>query len=273
MTAGVIRVGTQGWNYQAWVGPFYPVGTRPADMLARYARAFDTVEVDSTFYGPPPDAVVAAWRERVPPDFRFSLKVPQEITHAARLREAGAPLNLFLARVALLGEKLGALLLQMPPDWEPTFSTREDLERFLVDLPSSHQWAIEFRDPRWLDTTTITLLRRHGVALVGADGRWIRREQMLDALSEPTATFGYVRWMGPDRRLTDFSRVQVEREAELERWAPALRALAARVTTVFGYVNNHFQGHGPASARQLQSLTGQAPTDPVALRDQAELFK
>ena len=84
---GVVRIGTQGWNYEGWVGAFYPVGTRPADFLSIYSRAFDTVEVDSTFYAIPPSKTVRGWADRTPPGFTFALKMPQEITHERRLRD------------------------------------------------------------------------------------------------------------------------------------------------------------------------------------------
>jgi uncharacterized protein YecE (DUF72 family) len=267
-----VLIGTQGWNYDAWIGPFYPPGARPADLLGIYARAFPTVEVDSTFYGPPADVVVAGWRDRVPGTFRFSLKVPQEITHERRLRDADEALGRFLTRAALLGERLGVLLLQMPPDWAPTFATREDLDRFLTALPPERRWAIEFRDPRWLEAETLDRLRAQGVALACADGRWIRRERVLEALAEPTAPFAYVRWMGADRQITEFSRVQLDRDEELERWAASLHRLLPRVSTVYGYANNHFQGHSPASARAMQRLLGVSRVEPDALRTQGELF-
>jgi hypothetical protein len=96
--SSVIRLGAQGWNYDAWVGPFYPTGTRSADYLTTYARAFDTVEVDSTFYATPPAKTVKGWGERVPDGFRFALKLPQEITHENRLRNSADQLALFADR-------------------------------------------------------------------------------------------------------------------------------------------------------------------------------
>src|SRR3954468_21051927 len=90
-----IRIGTQGWNYEAWLGPFYPLGTRPLDYLTVYARAFDTVEVDSTFYAIPAVKTVRGWAERTPSHFRFALKMPQEITHEQRLRQAGELMERF----------------------------------------------------------------------------------------------------------------------------------------------------------------------------------
>ncbi len=271
-TAGSVLVGTQGWNYPAWVGPFYPPATRAADMLRVFARAFPTVEVDATFYGTPAEYVVRGWRERVPPEFRFALKVPQSITHERRLVDATDLLEQFLSRVRLLGDRLGPLLLQMPPDWAPTPVARAALDGFVPELPTDVRWAMEFRDPRWLRPEVLELLRTHGVALTYAEGRWVRREQMLALTESPTADFAYVRWMGPDRALTDFSHVQANRDDVFKPWVEALRALRPRVRTVYAYFNNHFQGHAPESARRLQEALGEEPVAPAALREQGDLF-
>lgn len=271
MTA-TVRLGTQGWNYPAWVGPFYPSGTRPADMLGTYARAFRSVEVDSTFYAVPAEPVVRGWRERVPAGFVFALKVPQEITHERRLVDVEGTLARFLERVRLLGDRLGPLLLQTPPDWAPTTEARAALADFLPTLPGDVRWAIEFRDHRWLDEGTLALLTKHRVALALVDGRWVKRERVLELARGPTAAFAYVRWMGPDRTLTDYSRVQVRRDRELGLWGDALAALRDRVGEIFGYFNNHFQGHSPESARSMQARLGLPAVDPASLRIQEELF-
>jgi len=270
--AAVVRLGTQGWNYPAWVGPFYPAGTRAQDMLAVYARAFPTVEVDSTFYGAPAEPVVQGWKTRTPDGFVFALKVPQEITHERRLVATAESLAHFLGRVRRLEAQLGPLLLQMPPDWAPTDDTRSALAAFVRDLPRDLRWAIEFRDPRWLDDRTLGLLADREIALTLVEGRWVRQEQVLALADRPTAPFAYVRWMGPDRRLTDYSRVQVARDAELGVWTYALETLRGRVREVFGYFNNHFQGHSPESARQMQQRMNLPVVDPGTLRDQGELF-
>ena len=110
-----VRLGTQGWNYPAWTGPFYPEGTRAADFLATYARAFNTVEVDSTFYAVPPSKTIRDWAARTPADFKFALKMPQEITHENGLRESEAAVRLFFERALELEEKLGPVLIQLGP--------------------------------------------------------------------------------------------------------------------------------------------------------------
>ena len=268
--AGAIQLGTQGWNYDAWVGPFYPDGTRPADYLTVYARAFETVEVDSTFYAIPPEKTVRGWAGRVPDRFTFALKLPREITHERRLAGCRDLVAQFADRVRLLGAKLGPVLIQLGPDFGP--DQRTALERFLPELPADLRFAIEFRRPGWLGPDLLESLRAHHVALALTDGPHVERDRMIALAAHPTADFGYVRWMGPDRRIEDYSRVVVDRQQELGMWSVGLAALAARVTAVHGYFNNHFQGHSPASARAMQALLGQRPVEPAALADQTELF-
>ncbi len=268
--AGAIRLGTQGWNYAAWVGPFYPEGTRPADYLPVYARAFETVEVDSTFYAIPPEKTVRGWAGRVPDRFSFALKLPREITHERRLVGCGELVAAFADRVRLLGAKLGPILIQLGPDFGP--EQRQALEAFLPLLPTDLRFAIELRRPGWLGQDLLELLRAFHVALALTDGPFVDRERRIALAAHPTADFGYVRWMGPDRRIEDYSRVAVDRQRELGMWAVGLAALAARVTSVHGYFNNHFQGHSPASARAMQTLLGQRSVEPGALAEQRELF-
>jgi uncharacterized protein YecE (DUF72 family) len=267
---GTIRIGTQGWNYDAWVGPFYPVGTRAADYLSVYARAFGTVEVDSTFYAIPAAKTVRGWAERVPPGFRFALKLPQEITHENRLRDSADLTALFFDRARELGDKLGPVLIQLGPDFAPT--ELPALAQFLPLLPGDLQVAVEFRQRGWIHDGVLALLAEHGVALALVDARWIPRKQMLALAARPTSDFAYVRWMGPDRSIVDYSRVQVDRSRELERWSQVLWSMSQRVKEVYGYVNNHFAGHSPASARDLQRLLGQKPVEPDQLGEQMSLF-
>ena len=267
---GQLLIGTQGWNYDAWVGPFYPKGTRSANYLRTYARAFDTVEIDSTFYAIPPAATVEGWAQRVPDGFIFTLKLPRAITHEHGLEGAGDLLEAFAGRARLLGAKLGPVLIQLGPEFAP--ARRPALERFLPRLPCDLRFAVEFRQPGWLEPQHLRLLADHGVALALADGRWVPRERLLALAESPTTDFAYVRWMGPDRKIEDYARVVIDRSHEIAEWSLALAALSSRVSTVHGYFNNHFQGHSPASARELQRLLGQRPVEPATLREQAELF-
>ena len=267
-----ILIGTQGWNYAAWVGPFYPPGTRADEFLPTYARAFRAVEVDSTFYAVPDVKAVRAWNARTPAGFTFALKMPKEVTHELRLRDADALVRDFLGRARELGPKLGPILLQMGPDFAP--EELPAIEQFLPTLPRDLRFAIEIRQSRWMDRDVrqhlLGLLAHYGVALALSDGRWIRRETMLE-LTEQASDFLYVRWMGPDREITDYSRIQFDRSGEIRAWSEALRR-AAHTKEIYGFFNNHFAGHSPASARELQRLLGQQPVEPESLRAQRSLF-
>ncbi|HEU0298612.1 MAG TPA: DUF72 domain-containing protein [Longimicrobium sp.] len=270
--AGRILIGTQGWNYAAWVGPFYPEGTRPADFLSLYAKAFHTVEVDSTFYAVPAARVVRGWAQRTPPGFTFALKMPQEVTHERRLRDADDVVAQFLDAARELGDKLGPILVQMGPDFAP--DELGALERFVRALPGDLRFAVEVRQHKWMRPDALpdllALLAEQGTALALSDGRWIPRETMTELAARPTADFHYVRWMGPNRDITDYSHLQFDRSEEIHTWAEVLRK--APGADVYGYFNNHFAGHSPANARELQALLGQRPVDPTTLGEQISLF-
>jgi uncharacterized protein YecE (DUF72 family) len=268
--SAVIHIGTQGWNYDAWVGPFYPDGTRPSDFLTVYARAFDTVEIDSTFYASPAETTIRSWYERTPRDFRFALKLPQEITHEQRLRDVTGASETFFERVRDLGDKLGPVLVQMGPDFQP--GELPALVDFLGRVPRDLRIAIEFRHRGWITEGILALLKEHNIALTLSDGRWIPRKVMLDLATRPTADFAYIRWMGPNRDLVDYTRVQVDRSNEVELWSDAIERLAQKVSHIYGYVANTFSGHSPATARDLQSRLGQTPINPDLLGEQMSLF-
>jgi uncharacterized protein YecE (DUF72 family) len=268
-----VLLGTQGWNYEDWNDAFYPTGTKPAARLETYARAFRTVEVDSTAYAIPADPIVQNWRSRVPQEFVFALKVPQEITHERRLKDTAALMRRFLDRVTQLERCLGPLLVQMSPGFRPTGVNRTALREFVGTLSGDFRWAVEFRHPGWLVPATLELLKSRGVALVLSEGRWIRREMMTELAIEPTADFAYLRWLGQDRRLTDFSKAQLDRDSDLRIWSDTIATLQTRVTHVFGYFNNYYEGHAPHSARALQRLLGQEVVEPEELKVQGELFQ
>ncbi|HET8656899.1 MAG TPA: DUF72 domain-containing protein [Longimicrobiaceae bacterium] len=267
---GRIRIGCQGWNYPGWAGPLFPEGARPADYLSLYARAFDTVEVDSTFYAAPSERTVRGWVERAPEGFLFALKLPREITAERRLVGAEPVLEEFLDRARLLGPKLGPVLVQLGPDFSP--AERPALKRFLPVLPADLRFAVEFRQREWINRETHDLLAGHGVALALNDGPWIPRRWLLQLAQRPTADFHYVRWMGMNRELTDFSHVQLDRSEEITVWADALRGLPAQGLDVYGYVSNYFTGHSPATARELQQRLGLPSVDPGSIGEQTSLF-
>lgn len=270
---GEIRVGAQGWNYADWVGPLYPRGARAAEYLDLYVRAFDTVEIDSTFYAIPAEGAGRSWRERAREGFVYSLKLPQEITHVRRLEESAGVLDAFCARARELGDRLGAILIQMPPDFSPR--SRGALEAFVALLPGDLRFAIEFRDRAWVAEerleALLDLLGEHRVALALCDSKWLPSETMMALARRPTADFSYLRWLGP-RELTEYSRLQIDHTRELEQWAEAVAALSAQVSVVYAYFNNHYEGHSPLSANRFKKMLGLDAIDPDALISQPSLF-
>lgn len=264
-----IRIGTQGWNYDGWVGPFYPPGTPKQEMLKLYSKIFDTVEIDSTFYAIPSENSVKGWAEKTPSGFLFAVKLPSEITHKNRLVDSKDVLIEFAHRMRLLKEKLGCVLIQMPPDFSP--SENRSLSGFLELLPKDLRFAIEFRDSSWLTEKTFDLLRERNVALTLTDSRWMHRTLSFRLVDNPTSDFVYVRWLGP-RDLTDFSRIQIDRTKELGQWSEAFQLLKEQVSLILGYFNNHFQGHSPASSNEFKKLLGLHAVSPGSLVTQPSLF-
>jgi uncharacterized protein YecE (DUF72 family) len=262
------RIGTQGWNYDFWNGVFYPAGTKSIDRLELYSRIFDSVEVDSTFYALPPAGRFRSWYERTPAGFVFTAKLPRSITHDARLVGADAELFTFCDRAAELQEKLGPLLVQLPPD----FSVREydAVERFLSVLPAELSFAVEFRQPAWYDERTFDLLRRWDVSLAVSVGPWLDSAAARRVAAAAPGGFQYLRWMGAPRRQQLTPALIRERQQEIDDWAGTILSVNAPVT--YAYFNNDYLGSSPDSARRLQQLVGLEPRDMGLLQEQRDLF-
>ena len=158
--------GTSGFSYKEWVGPFYPEKTPASAMLRYYAERFPTVEINNTFYRMPDTSLLERWAQEVPAEFAFTLKVPQRITHIKRLKGVESDVAEFTRRAAVLGDRLGMLLFQLPP------SLRKDLPRlrdFLGALPPGRRVALEFRHDSWRDDEVYETLRERGAALCVTD--------------------------------------------------------------------------------------------------------
>lgn len=272
-----VRVGCQGWNYDDWVtGPtervFYPQGTRASGMLEVYARAFETVEVDSTFYAIPPVSTFEGWAKRTPPGFTFSLKLPQEITHERGLGEGStALLEEFCERARTLKEKLASVLIQLPPQFELNRENGLALRAFLPRLPRDIRFSIEFRSRDWLKESVLDFLVEHNVALALVEGQWIAPEDNWRLAERPTADFIYIRWMGA-RNLTRFDITQRPQDENLSEWSRMIARLTTRVSHVYAYFSNFYEGHAPASANKLKRLLGQPTIEAADLEDQPSLF-
>ena len=259
----LLRVGTSSWSSADWVGPFYPPGTAPGDFISAYARRFDTVEVDSSFYRTPGKTMVESWVRKTPPGFLFSLKVPQVITHEKVLQDCREELAQFLASADLLGEKRGPLLFQFPYFNKQKFGRQElfldRLGPFLQELPAGYEYAVEIRNKAWINGRLLDLLRQHQVALALIDHPWMFGVEELFGRRDPvTAPFTYVRWLGDrygiEEKTTRWDRTLIDRTGELTLWIPHLRRLLERGVRIYGYFNNHYAGHAPASVELFRKL-------------------
>jgi uncharacterized protein YecE (DUF72 family) len=275
----MIEVGCQGWNYEDWVtspaaseSVFYPRGTRSAEMLEVYARVFKTVEVDSTFYAIPSARTVDGWAKRTPPHFTFALKLPQEITHEHALRlSCTEALAEFCDHASLLGDKLAAVLIQLPPQFEMSPENARALRDFLPHLPREMRFSIEFRSPEWLQESVAELLGKYNVAPALVEGQWLASSRVRRMAEIMTADFAYIRWMGA-RDLTRFDITQRPQDDNLREWHALLVKLSERVPNIFAYFSNFYEGHAPASAARLKRLLGQPTLEPSDLEDQPSLF-
>lgn len=228
-----VYVGTSGYSYPGWKGTFYPAKLPAKQMLGHYAAHFRTVEINNTFYRPPTVPVLESWAGQVPASFRFVLKAPQEITHVRRLRGAGDLAAALFASAAELGERLGPVLFQLPPDFA---KDAPRLRAFLALLPEGRRAAFEFRHPSWFDDEVSGILRDRGAALCLADADG-------DPKVPPAATadWGYLRL-----RRADYD------DAALRTWAERVRAQDWKDAFVF--FKHEDAGKGPRLAARLQEI-------------------
>ncbi len=246
-----VFLGTQGWSYKDWVGSFYPPDARADQYLRLYANEFDAVELDTTFYAIPRVAQVEAWRASTPESFQFTAKTPRSITHDRHLVAADDEMAAFLDVITRFEDKLGAVLLQMPPDF--TYAEFDALRVFLGQLPTEIRFAVEFRHRSWLRDETYDLLQNRGVAFTMVDLRYMPR------VAQVTSDFAYVRWLGDRRQITHMDATQIDRRPELDRWAEVLEDVSARTQRIYGFANNHYSGHSPADIRYLHQRLGIQP--------------
>jgi len=258
-----IRIGTSAFTAAGWEGSFYPKGLPAKDQLSYYARHFDTVEVDSTYYRIPALSTVKGWAAKTPAGFIFAAKVPQIITHEKVLVDCADDLKEFLDVMSALGEKLGPLLFQFPYFNKKAFASMNDflarLVPFLKTLPKGQPFAVEIRNKNWLVPAFVEALRSRGIALALIDQSWMPRPaQWFEKFDPITADFTYVRWLGDrkgiEERTKVWDRTILDRGTELSEWVGILGKVAKRKIQIYAYANNHYAGHGPATVEAFRKL-------------------
>jgi len=248
MAQANIHIGTSGFSYKDWLGNFYPQFCPPADFLKYYASMFVTVEIDSTFYRIPADTAVARWAKTTPAQFVFAAKFPRTVTHEGELSSRLETAAEFVKVMKALGSKLGPLLLQFPYSFKP--DQQATLMALIEAMPSDRRIAIELRNKQWLDETAVfDRMKDQNIAFCLIDHPFMPR------LDIQTADFSYLRFLGDRKKIeADFSYVRFERGEDLAWWSTLIEQVAGEGKDLFAYVNNHYSGHSPSTARQLVEL-------------------
>ena len=233
-------IGTSGWSYDSWRDVLYERGLPSGRWLERYAREFDTVELNGSFYRWPGPDRFRTWRDRLPDPFSFTVKAPRGLTHARRLTDPGGWLERIVTVWEILGPRRGVLLVQLPPDL-----ARDDdrLDAFLTAVPDSIRVAVEFRHPTWEDEAVYALLERHGAAYVVMSGAH------LPCTLRATAPFVYVRLHGPDHEHLYAGSYDA---AAIQWWADRIREWESGGRDVYAYFNNDQYGFAVQNARALK---------------------
>ena len=236
-----VRIGTSGWHYDSWRGPFFPPELRVKDQLRYYATQFETTELNGVFYRTPTEEAVNGWRDQTPDDFVFAWKASKFITHWKRLSEHSQnSLELLESRLSLLGRKAGPILFQLPPQF-----TRNDerLASFFKMLNSKRRYAFEFRHPSWYAPHVFRLLSEANIALCISDH--------ADAPSpwKRTADFVYVRGHGPSGRYKGHYT-----PAMLAKWHKTIKGWRSRGFDSYVYFDNDQKSAAPLDGLRLRAI-------------------
>ena len=235
-----VHIGTSGWHYKHWCGPFYEEKLAPAKMLPVYYGQFDTVEINNSFYKLPAAETFRCWRESTPRGFCFAVKASRFITHRKKLKDPQNALDKFLPRAEELKDKLGPILFQLPPKW---LVNLERLEELLAALPRRHQYAFEFREPSWHTDQVCDILRRHNAAFCIFELNRFRSPEPI------TADFTYVRLHGPGGPYQGSYPAETLRE-----WARKIEDWSSRLREIYVYFDNDQAGYAAQNALQLKQL-------------------
>jgi uncharacterized protein YecE (DUF72 family) len=240
-SSGQARVGCSGWEYKHWRGDFYPAEVPRARWFPYYAAAFDTVEINNTFYRLPEAGTFERWASQAPKGFVYAVKASRFLTHMKKLKDPEQPLELLFERMAPLRKRLGPVLYQLPPGWK---LNRERLEHFLQVLPRGVHHVLEFRDPTWYADDIYAMLERFQVSLCLHDmqGSASGRQRVGPIIYVRFHGAGEAKYGGayPHRRLRD--------------WAEWLNVHRAAGTDAYAYFNNDIGGHAPRDAATLRRL-------------------
>lgn len=267
------HIGTMGFAYEQWRnGVFYPAGMSQRQYLGYYSQRFNAVEMDSIFYGIPKPETIRRWTAVTEPPFTICPKTPRAITHDLRLSHSVEPMLAFLEVMRLLGDKLGPILIQFPPDF--TNGALSRLADFLAALPTELRYAVEFRHRSWDTSATAQLLTTHNIAWVMADYIY-----MPQHLTYRTADFLYLRFLGRHGQYAMKDHEIVDKTAVLQQWHQQIEEHEGEITatstssvqSVYAFFNNDYSGYSPATANKFKQIIGLPPSE-IRPYQQGRLF-
>jgi uncharacterized protein YecE (DUF72 family) len=233
-----IRIGTSGWHYEHWKERFYPAGLPKSKWLLHYARHFDTVEINNTFYRLPKQQSVENWHKQAPAGFLYTVKANRYMTHIKRLKDVSEPLVRFFDTVGLLEEKLGPILYQLPPNLHKDLDL---LQSFIKLLPKKRIAVFEFRHDSWYSEDTYKLLKKSNAAFCIHDMPGKQSPRVV------TADVIYIRFHGTAGRYSgNYSK------SALQEWADWIKDNLRGIRRVYAYFNNDYNAYAVNNARQLK---------------------
>lgn len=253
----MIYIGTSGFSYKDWVGPYYPADLPKARWLAFYAREFQVSEVNFTYYRLPDPRTLAAMADKTPDGFVFTIKASKELTHERDDNVEAFPKFVHALRPLIERNKFGCVLAQFPYSFHPSAESRDYLKAFresMADLPV----VVEFRNARWLSEETFALLEENDLGFCCVDQP--RLKGLIPPIATATSSVAYVRFHGRNAKKWWRHDEPWERydysysKEELEEWVPKIKHLDAKAEQTFVFANNHWQGQAVDTARQLRLL-------------------
>jgi uncharacterized protein YecE (DUF72 family) len=237
-----VHIGTSGWSFDHWKGPFYPKRLATSRLFNYYVEHFQSVEINNSFYNLPAVHTIEKWRDSTPDGFIYAIKASRFITHMKKLKDPETSIVNFFDRVEHLDDKLGPILFQLPPRWG---FDAERLRGFLEALPSEHRYTFEFRDESWLNEHAFDILGEHNAALC------ISHFDTMLAPQLTTTDFVYIRLHGPEGPY----RGRYD-DKTLRDWARWIKRCAGEGKDAFCYFDNDDRGHAPNDALRLKKILG-----------------
>jgi uncharacterized protein YecE (DUF72 family) len=243
MVTGAVHIGTSGWHYKHWRGPFYPEKLAPGKMLGLYTQHFDTVELNTTFYRLPTVGSPEQWRDSTPANFCFAAKGSRFLTHMKKLKDPEQGIERFFERIEPLSPKLGPIVFQLPPFWE---IDAKRLEAFLQALPQHHQYSFELRNSTWHTPEVYRILHRYNVAYC------IYEIAGFQSPVKVTADFVYIRLHGPGGAYQGSYPPET-----LRLWADRIQKWRKSLRSIYVYFDNDQAAFAVRNALDLKELTAE----------------